>query len=72
MLDEQDAQPEAAEAPALDDPPAPRDAYLPLDTLEMIFFVFLDLHLGQMALGFSLKLSVMTSKSFLHLSHVNS
>ncbi len=72
FVDVQDAQPDGADAPELDDPPAPRDEYLPLDTLERIFFVFFDLHTGQTALGFSLKLSVTTSKSFLHLSHVNS
>ena len=72
FVDEQDPQPEAEEAPPLDDPPAPRAEYLPFDTLERIFLVFFDLHRGHAALGFSLKLRVTTSKSFLHLSHVNS
>jgi len=66
--DEQDEQPElegalAEELPELSDP------YFPFPTLDIILLVFLDLHFGQTAFGFSLKLSVTTSNCFLHLSH---
>jgi len=67
--DEQDEQPELAGALVENELPAPRDPYLPLLTLDIILLVFLDLHFGQTALGFSLRLSVTTSNCFLHLSH---
>ncbi len=67
--DEQDEQPELDGAPVDTELPEPRDPYLPLLTLEIILLVFLDLHFGQTALGFSLRLSVTTSNCFLHLSH---
>jgi len=52
-----------AELPELIEP------YLPFPTLDIILLVFLDLHFGQTAFGFSLKLRVTTSNCFLHLSH---
>ncbi|MFO7569962.1 MAG: hypothetical protein R6W75_09210 [Smithellaceae bacterium] len=69
MVDEQEEQPELADELVLTEPPESRAAYFPFPTLEIIFLVFFDLHLGQTALGFSLKLRVTTSNSFLHLSH---
>jgi len=64
-----DAQLEELDALVLLEPPLPSEAYFPRPTLDIILWVFLDLHFGQAALGFSLMLKVTTSNCFLHLSH---
>jgi hypothetical protein len=70
--DVHEEQPELAGALVEAEPPDSMEPYLPLLTLDISLCVFLDLHLGQTALGFSLKLRVTTSNCFLHLSHSNS
>ena len=72
MEEEQDEHAELEDVLAEAELPERRDPYLPLPTLETSLCVFLDLHFGQTALGFSLRLSVTTSNCFLHLSHSNS
>jgi hypothetical protein len=67
--EEQDAQPELLGALARVEEPELSDPYFPFPTLDIILLVFLDLHFGQTALGFSLMLSVTTSNCFLHCLH---
>jgi hypothetical protein len=67
--EEQDEHPELPTVLAGAELPDRNDPYFPLPTLEISLRVFFDLHFGHTALGFSLRLSVTTSNSFLHLSH---
>jgi hypothetical protein len=67
--EEQDAQPELLGALVLAEPPERSEPYFPFPTLDIILLVFLDLHFGHTALGFSLILRVTTSNCFEHLAH---
>jgi hypothetical protein len=71
-VEEQDEHPEEDGAPVSSEPPERNDPYFPFPTLETSLWAFLDLHFGQTAFGFSLRLNVTTSNCFLHLSHSNS
>jgi len=70
-VEEQDEHPEE-DGLELKEPPERKDPYFPFPTLETSLRAFLDLHFGQTAFGFSLRLKVTTSNCFLHLSHSNS
>ncbi len=72
FVEEQDEHPEPAETLPPADAFENSELYLPLLTFDTTLRAFLDLHFGHTALGFSLKLKVMTSNFFLHLSHSNS
>jgi hypothetical protein len=67
-----DEQLEVLDETALLEPPFPDEEYFPRPTLDIILWVFFDLHFGHTAFGFSLMLMVRTSNCFLHLSHLNS
>jgi hypothetical protein len=67
--EEQDEQPDPPEGLELTEPPDSEEAYFPLLKDDIIFRVFLDLHLGQTGVPFSFIPIVSTSNSSWHFPH---